>query len=113
MVYRNEGRKTVAAPVREALAREGADWVIFASGTAAERFRRLVPRWPVEPKVAVIGPATARKAEALKRRLINAGIYPPFIRYPGGPEGGYFRFVVSSQHTRAQLATLADALLGD
>ena len=33
--------------------------MIFASGTAAERFRRLVPRWPVEPKVAVIGPATA------------------------------------------------------
>ena len=62
MVYRNEGPKTVVAPVREALAKEGADWVIFASGTAAERFRRLVPRWPTEPKVAVIGPTTARQA---------------------------------------------------
>ena len=62
VVYRNEGPQRLARPVREALGREGADWVIFASGTAAERFRRLVPRWPVEPKVAVIGPATARKA---------------------------------------------------
>jgi uroporphyrinogen-III synthase len=62
VVYRNEGPRQLAKPVREALSREGADWVIFASGTAAERFRRLVPRWPVEPKVAVIGPATARKA---------------------------------------------------
>ena len=62
VVYRNEGPKTVVAPVREALAKEGADWVIFASGTAAERFRRLVPRWPTEPKVAVIGPTTARQA---------------------------------------------------
>ena len=64
VVYRNEGPKSLAAPVREALAREGADWVVFASGTAAERFRRLVPKWAYEPKAAVIGPATARKAKA-------------------------------------------------
>ena len=63
VVYRNEGPRQLARPVREALRQEGADWVIFASGTAAERFRRLVPRWPVEPKVAVIGPVTARKAK--------------------------------------------------
>ena len=61
-VYRNEGPQHLAQPVRDALVKEGADWVVFASGTAAERFRRLVPSWPVEPKVAVIGPATARKA---------------------------------------------------
>ncbi len=63
VVYRNEGPRQLARPVREALRREGADWVIFASSTAAERFRRLVPCWPVEPKVAVIGPVTARKAK--------------------------------------------------
>jgi len=62
VVYRNEGPQQMAKPVREALIREGADWVIFASGTAAKRFRRLVPRWPMEPKVAVIGPATAKIA---------------------------------------------------
>lgn len=62
VVYRNEGPQKLVKPVREALRREGADWVVFASGTAAERFRRLIPHWPMEPKVAVIGPATARKA---------------------------------------------------
>jgi uroporphyrinogen III methyltransferase/synthase len=65
VVYRNEGPQKLVKPVREALGREGADWVVFASGTAAERFRRLVPRWQVEPKVAVIGPATGRAARAI------------------------------------------------
>jgi len=62
VAYRNEGPQHLAQPVRETLVKEGADWVVFASGTATERFRRLVPRWPVEPNVAVIGPATVRKA---------------------------------------------------
>lgn len=63
------------------------------------------------PIVPVI-PASPKDADRLKRRLRAAGIHPPFIRYPGGPEGGYFRFVVSSEHTRAQLAALAGALAG-
>ncbi|MBI5800385.1 MAG: pyridoxal phosphate-dependent aminotransferase family protein [Verrucomicrobia bacterium] len=61
------------------------------------------------PIVPVI-PVSAKEAARLKRRLLAAGIHPPFIRYPGGPEGGFFRFVVSSEHTRAQLASLAGAL---
>jgi uroporphyrinogen III methyltransferase/synthase len=76
VVYRNEGPRQLAKPVREALRREGADWVIFASGPAAERFRRLVPRWPVEPKVAVIGPATARKARASGWRVKSVSRVP-------------------------------------
>jgi len=62
VAYRNEGPPRLLRPVRDALGKEGADWVVFASGTAAERFRRLVPRWPEEPKVAVIGPMTSQKA---------------------------------------------------
>lgn len=62
VAYRNEGPPRLHRPVRDALAKEGADWVVFASGTAAERFRRLVPSWPAEPKVAAIGPMTSRKA---------------------------------------------------
>ena len=64
------------------------------------------------PIVPVI-PASTSAAGRLKQRLLRAGIHPPFIRYPGGPEGGYFRFVVSSRHTRSQLAALASALRGD
>lgn len=47
---------------------------------------------------------------ALRQRLIAAGIYPPLIHYPGGPEQGYFRFAISSEHSAAQIKNLAAAL---
>jgi 7-keto-8-aminopelargonate synthetase-like enzyme len=46
----------------------------------------------------------------LKRRLLAAGIYPPFLKYPGGPTNGCFRFVISSEHSRAQLDALIEVL---
>jgi 8-amino-7-oxononanoate synthase len=52
-------------------------------------------------------PRRASDAARLRRALLAAGIFPPFIKYPGGPPTGYFRFVISSEHNRAQL----DALL--
>ena len=53
-------------------------------------------------------PRNPGEAARLNRALLAAGIYPPFIKYPGGPPSGYFRFVISSEHTPAQL----DALIG-
>jgi 8-amino-7-oxononanoate synthase len=51
-------------------------------------------------------------AEAkIKRALLRAGIYPPFIIYPGGSPSGYFRFVISSEHSREQLEGLVGALI--
>jgi 7-keto-8-aminopelargonate synthetase-like enzyme len=47
----------------------------------------------------------------LKQALLARKIYPPFIRYPGSPPEGHFRFVVSSEHTAAQLRNLKAALL--
>jgi 7-keto-8-aminopelargonate synthetase-like enzyme len=60
----------------------------------------LVPISPGAP------PAQAR----LRRALLAANILPPFIRYPGGPANGYFRFAISSEHTRRQLDELVRAL---
>jgi uroporphyrinogen III methyltransferase/synthase len=60
--YENRQPVRPAKVILKALQNEGADWVVFASGTAAERFRRLVPQWIKEPRVAVIGPTTARIA---------------------------------------------------
>jgi 8-amino-7-oxononanoate synthase len=54
--------------------------------------------------------ATPRQTAQLRRALLAAQIYPSFIQYPGGPASGYFRFVLSSEHTRNQLKTLADVL---
>ncbi len=51
-----------------------------------------------------------RKNAALKRRLLAAGIYPPFLKYPGGPATAYFRFVISSEHSRAQLDNMVEVL---
>jgi 7-keto-8-aminopelargonate synthetase-like enzyme len=56
-------------------------------------------------------PKDSRESHGLRRRLLAAGIHPPLIRYPGGPETGYFRFVISSEHTRTQLNVLTAALL--
>lgn len=63
---------------------------------------------PIVPFIA----RDAKQAAQLRRRLLACGIYPPFIRYPGGPATGYFRFVISSQHTRKQLDALVRALPG-
>jgi 7-keto-8-aminopelargonate synthetase-like enzyme len=53
---------------------------------------------------------SARANRALTTALLNANIYPPFIKYPGGPVSGYFRFVISSEHTRLQLDNLLAVL---
>ncbi|MEK7780208.1 MAG: pyridoxal phosphate-dependent aminotransferase family protein [Verrucomicrobiota bacterium] len=43
----------------------------------------------------------------LKAALLRAGILPALIHYPGAPAAGYYRFVISSEHTRSQLDNLA------
>jgi 7-keto-8-aminopelargonate synthetase-like enzyme len=55
-------------------------------------------------------PRSRLEAARLSRRLLGAGILPPFVTYPGGPEGGHFRFAISSAHSPAQLDRLARVL---
>jgi len=62
VAYQNTQPTHPPKAILNALKQEGADWVVFGSGAAAERFRRLVPKWAYEPKVAVIGPTTAKVA---------------------------------------------------
>ena len=57
-----------------------------------------------------IHPRHPQHVMRLKRKLLNAGIHPPYINYLGGPKDGYFRFVISSEHTAADLDALAGAL---
>ena len=68
---------------------------------------------PVEetpsPIVALI-PHRAADVARLKQQLLARKIFPSFIRYPGGPKTGYFRFTISSEHTRRQLDDLVNAL---
>lgn len=62
------------------------------------------------PILAVV-PRNRLHASALSRALLKAGIFPSFVQYPGGPETGYFRFAISSEHTRPQLDRLICVLL--
>ena len=55
-------------------------------------------------------PRDEAKCKKLRSALLRAGIHPPFIQYPGGPEEGYFRFMISSEHTRPQLEALVEVL---
>jgi 7-keto-8-aminopelargonate synthetase-like enzyme len=61
------------------------------------------------PIVPVI-PCNARDATRLRQELLEAGIFPPFVKYATGPANGYFRFVISSEHNRGQLESLLDVL---
>jgi len=57
-----------------------------------------------------VTPTTSAEADRLKRRLLKAGIFPSFIRYPNGPASGYFRFAISSEHTPEQITKLLAAI---
>ena len=60
--------------------------------------------------VVSIFPKSPREAAQLKQQLLAAGILPPYLNYPGGPVKGYFRFVISSEHSRGQLGGMVRAL---
>jgi len=76
---------------------------------AKERVRSLgldIPRSPAAILSVTLGDAGRNRA--LREALLEAGIYPPFIHYPGGPPGGHFRFTLASAHTDEDV----EALLG-
>jgi 7-keto-8-aminopelargonate synthetase-like enzyme len=50
------------------------------------------------------------KIAGMTQRLFAAGIFPPLLKYPGGPANGYLRFVISSEHSRSQLDNLIKVL---
>jgi 7-keto-8-aminopelargonate synthetase-like enzyme len=82
---------------------ENADYVRTALREAGMKFSETPG-----PIIALFTKEPAQ-TEALKRRLLAAGIFPPFIRYPGFGYG-WFRFVISSGHNRAQLDKLVNVL---
>ena len=74
---------------------------------ALRRAGLAIPELP--GPIIAIHPRSEAETRALRRRLLAAGIYPPFLKYAGA-EAGFFRFVISSEHTRAQLDGLVAVL---
>ncbi len=81
----------------------------------AEEVRKQLFETPWEtpsgpgPIIPVL-PRNSVERDDLNQRLKAARIYPPFIHYPGGPASGYFRFVMSSEHTDRQINGLCNVL---
>jgi 8-amino-7-oxononanoate synthase len=72
--------------------------------------------WPVEASaspVLALTPASDKEAATMRRRLLRAGILPTFIRYPGGPDGGFLRLAVSSEHSAQEVELLGQSLRRD
>jgi len=61
--------------------------------------------------VICILPRNGAQTASMRRRLLSRSVFPSFIRYPGGPEHGYYRFVISSEHSQKQLDELLAGLL--
>ena len=74
-----------------------------------KRLRENVDYIGASTPIIQIAPGSA----SLKRRLLRNKIFPTWIRYPGGPMGGSFRFAISSEHTREQLDLLAGVLASE
>ena len=52
----------------------------------------------------------AEKNQRLRGILLENGIYPSFINYPGSPEGGHFRFIITDITTSEQEALLFNSV---
>jgi 7-keto-8-aminopelargonate synthetase-like enzyme len=81
----------------------------------SELFNNIRAFWkrldrPARSQLTPIIAACPENPSALRRKLLAAEIYPPLIKYPGGPAEGYFRFALSSEHSARQINALADVL---
>jgi 7-keto-8-aminopelargonate synthetase-like enzyme len=74
------------------------------------RLRRNLKLIGKETPIIAITPSTTEERNRLRKRLLKAGIFPSFIRYPSGPASGYFRFAISSEHTPEQIGKLLGAI---
>jgi len=63
----------------------------------------------INPILAIF-PEDRKQKEYLHAALQQEGVYPSLIRYPGAPKAEFFRFAISSQHTRNQLRQLVMAI---
>lgn len=81
----------------------------------ARRFSNALPSRPEilndsRTPVTAIHPRDAAQAQRLTEALTQAGFVPPWIRYPGGPGGGFFRIALKATHSRSQMDRLSRAI---
>jgi uroporphyrinogen-III synthase len=71
LMYRNIAPTRPPKVILQKLQTDGTEWVVFASGTAAERFHRMMGKsWATRIKTAVIGESTAKIARKAGWRVV-------------------------------------------
>jgi 7-keto-8-aminopelargonate synthetase-like enzyme len=60
--------------------------------------------------IVALAPSGRGAQGRVANALLAARIYPSLIQYPGAPKGGYFRFVISSEHSTEEIDRLAETL---
>jgi 7-keto-8-aminopelargonate synthetase-like enzyme len=76
-----------------------------------QAFAATRPEWLKRPgPMFALAPKLVSSQQRLQRMLVEAGIFPTFIRYSSGPADRFFRFSISTVHSRAQLLLLRDVL---
>ncbi len=93
---------------REKKLRQGLNKNAAFIKTALRRAGFELPDWP--GPIIPLHFNDPKQSARLQRALQAARILPPLIHYPGAPANGYFRFVISSEHTASQLQNLARTL---
>jgi 7-keto-8-aminopelargonate synthetase-like enzyme len=53
---------------------------------------------------------TPEKMDRVHRALFDAGVYAPYIEYPGGPTERFFRLTACAKHSPEQIRRLGEAL---
>lgn len=79
------------------------------------RLFELLPEHPTirgnpETPVTAVSPSSSVESQAVRCALEAAGIFPTWIRYPGGAADGFFRFAVVSEHSESEVDRLAVAI---
>ena len=80
-----------SVPARARLAANAARAREVLAGPDADPFLRPGPMF-------CVAPATPEGLARLRRGLLDAGIFPPLIRYRNGPAGRFFRFEIGRAH---------------
>ncbi len=73
-------------------------------------FKARLRLQPTPSPIASVAFGNAKANQKAAERLLDAGIYPNFVDYPGCPPGGHFRLTLSSAHTQEEVDRLVAAL---
>lgn len=85
---------------------------VQAKATAFKQVLREmgIDQFDIPMPIAALSLGDLDRNRSLSDTLLEWGIYPPFIEYPGSLPGGQFRFAIASAHSDMEIDALIEAL---